>query len=120
MDLLAAFIALAIIGIIFSISIYARRKKTNINPSEPKAICGTPFVYSGQLSIRPEFLAAEADLEIQGYAAMKHYSIENAWTLMVCRGNIAFSHGGIYSSKDDALKAGLEWKNNMDNNASQE
>lgn len=120
MDLMVASIALAIIGIIFSISIYAHRKKTNINPSEPKAICGTPLVYSGQLSIRPEILAADAEFESQGYAAIKHHDIENAWTLMVCRGNICFSHGGIYNSKDDALKAGLEWKSNMENNAPQE
>ena len=120
MDLLAASIALAIIGVIFSISIYARRKKTNINPSEPKAICGTPLVYSGQLSIRPEILAADAEFESQGYAAIKHHNIENAWTLMVCRGDICFSHGGIYKNKDDALKAGLKWKSNMENNVSQE
>ena len=76
MDLMTASIALAIIGIIFSISIYARRTKTNINPSEPKAICGTPLVYSGQLSIRPEILAADAEFESQGYAAIKHHDIE--------------------------------------------
>lgn len=120
MDLLTVFIALAMIGIISSISIYARRKKPNINPGKPKAICGTPFVYSGQLSIRPEILAADAEFESQGYAAIKHHDIENAWTLMVCRGNICFSHGGIYNSKDDALKAGLEWKNNMRDNTLQE
>jgi len=120
MDLLTVFIALAMIGIIFSISIYARRNKTNITPSKSKAICGTPFVYSGQLSIRPEILAVDAEFESQGYAAIKHHDIENAWTLMVCRGNICFSHGGIYNSKDDALKAGLEWKSNMENNEPQE
>ncbi|QOZ94727.1 hypothetical protein [Stutzerimonas stutzeri] len=120
MDLLTIFFALAMIGLIFSISIYARRKKPNINPGKPKAICGTPFVYSGQLSIRPEILAADAELETQGYAAIKHHDIENAWTLMVCKRNICFSYGGIYNSKDDALKAGLEWKINMENNTSQE
>lgn len=34
MDLLAVFIALATTGIIFSLSIYARRKKPNINPRD--------------------------------------------------------------------------------------
>ena len=77
-------------------------------------------MYSGQLSIRPEILAADAEFESQGYAAIKHHDIENAWTLMVCRGNICFSHGGTYNSKDDALKAGLEWKSNMENNEPQE
>lgn len=109
MDLLKSFVALVLIGTIFSLAMHLHRKKTNINPSKPKAICGTPLVYSDQLSIRPEILAADAEFESQGYAAIKHYEIDNAWTLMVCRGNICFSHGGIYNSKDDALKAGLEW-----------
>ena len=120
MDLLTASTALALIGIVSSLSIYLYRNKKNIKPVNPIAICGTPFVYSGQLSIRPEILAADAEFGSQGYAAIKHHDIENAWTLMVCRGNICFSHGGIYNSKDDALKAGLEWKSNMENNAPQE
>ena len=72
--------------------------------------CGTPLIWNGQLTLRPEVEAIAPVLEAQGYAAVPSWQQDGRWELWTQEGNITSGPAETFASREDALAAGRAWR----------
>ncbi|KQQ50842.1 hypothetical protein ASF84_21500 [Pseudomonas sp. Leaf127] len=79
------------------------------------ARCGTPYVYSGELKLRPELDQALRELEQQPYTAVPGCQGDGRWQLWTAQGDgqtsprIISGPSTTWSSREAALAAGQVW-----------
>ncbi|HBO3632922.1 TPA: hypothetical protein L4S97_003369 [Pseudomonas aeruginosa] len=79
------------------------------------ARCATPYIYSGELQIRPEVDAALAALKDKPYAAVPSWKNDGTWELWTMEGDgetepcIISGPSTTYASEAEALAAGAAW-----------
>ena len=79
------------------------------------ARCATPYIYSGELQIRPEVDAALAALKDKPYTAIPSWKNDGTWELWTVEGDgetepcIISGPSTTYASEADALAAGAAW-----------
>lgn len=87
--------------------------------SRSNARCGTPYLYSGELQIRPEVDAALATLQDKPYTAIPSWKNDGNWELWTVKGDgktepcIISGPATTYPSEADALAAGAAWIANL-------
>ncbi|MCA7960597.1 putative molybdenum carrier protein [Burkholderia multivorans] len=85
------------------------------NMSRSDARCATPYIYSGELQIRPEVDAALAALKDKPYTAIPSWKNDGTWELWTVEGDgetkpcIISGPSTTYPSEADALAAGAAW-----------
>ncbi|WEN15574.1 hypothetical protein PY254_02620 [Rhodanobacter sp. AS-Z3] len=72
--------------------------------------CGTPLIWNGQLTLRPEVDAIVPALEAQGYAAVPSWRRDGRWELWTQDGNITSGPSETFASCEEALAAGRVWR----------
>lgn len=83
--------------------------------SRSDARCATPYIYSGELQIRPEVDAALAALKDKPYTAIPSWKNDGTWELWTVEGDgetepcIISGPSTTYASEADALAAGAAW-----------
>lgn len=77
--------------------------------------CATPFIYSGELQLRPEVEAALAALKDKPYTAIPSWRGDGRWELHTVKGDgvteprMISGSSTTYPSEAAALDAGAAW-----------
>lgn len=80
-------------------------------PSHRDGRCGTPLVWQGRLTLRPEVEAVVPELKkAQGYAAVPSWRQDGPWELWTPEGNITSGPSETLASCEEALAAGRVWR----------
>lgn len=80
--------------------------------SRSDARCATPYIYSGELQIRPK---VDAALKVKPYTAIPSWKNDETWELWTVEGDgetqpcIISGPSTTYPSEADALAAGAAW-----------
>jgi len=83
--------------------------------SRPEPRCATPYLYSGELRVRPEVEGALAELKDRLYAAVPSWRKDGRWELWTVEGDgvelpcIISGPNSTFPSREAALAAGAAW-----------